>query len=480
MNGSRKNMPDKMSSIDNIQLKGQLEELFKSNFEKITRHDFPGLPGNRENAVRIFSELGFPDRKMENWRYTDLRKVLGGKYHTIFEPENTEISIEQVFKCNIHELETDQISLLNGWYVDSRKPLVEYDNGVIAGSLAAAMKKHPEIFEKHYGKYAETDKDGFHALNLAFAQDGFFIYVPDNIVVEKPMQMVSIINWDQGLFIQTRNLVILGRNSKLTMVHCDDSTNQEAMFKNSVTEVFIDEGANLEHYKLQNLNNQSALINNTWFRQMKASSLKSNAITLNGGLIRNYTHTVLDGEGASAEIFGVYLMDSTQHVDNQVFVDHASPNCFSNELFKGILDEEATAVFNGHILVRRDAQKTNAFQNNKNILMSDTAKANSKPFLEIYADDVKCSHGATVGQLDPEAMFYLRSRGICEANARLLLLYAFAGEIVDKVSIQALKARVDDMIRKRLKGELHICETCALHCEGPNKEILFEIDMSKV
>ena len=264
------------------------------------------------------------------------------------------------------------------------------------------------------------------------------------------------------------------------MVHCDDSTNQEAMFKNSVTEVFIDEGARLEHYKLQNLNNQSTLINSTWCRQLKDSSLKSNAITLNGGLIRNYTHTVLDGEGASAEIYGVYLMDRRQHVDNQVYVDHAKPNCFSNELFKGILDDEASAAFNGHILVRKDAQQTNAFQNNKNILMTDTAKANSKPFLEIYADDVKCSHGATVGQLDPEAMFYLRQRGICEANARLLLLYAFAGEIIEKVSIEALRIRVDDMIRKRLKGELHICDTCALHCEGPNKEILFEIDMSKV
>jgi Fe-S cluster assembly protein SufD len=292
--------------------------------------------------------------------------------------------------------------------------------------------------------------------------------------------MISIINWNEGLFIQTRNLVILGKNSKITMVHCDDSTNEEAMFSNSVTEVFIDENAHLEHYKLQNLNNQSTLMNAIWFRQMKNSSLKSNAITLNGGLIRNYTHTVLDGEGASAEVYGVYLMDKSQHVDNQVFIDHAKPNCFSNELFKGILDEEASAVFNGHILVRKDAQQTNAFQNNKNILMTDTAKAYAKPFLEIYADDVKCSHGATIGQLDPEAMFYLRSRGICAANARLLLLYAFAREVVDKISIEALKMRVYDMIRKRLKGELNICDTCALHCDGPNKEILFEIDMTKV
>jgi len=466
--------------METTTLKERLEQLFVEHRGQITRHDPPAVIKNREEAFSRFSKVGFPHKKLEGWRNTDLTDTLDRDYTTMFKPGHGDLSIEQVFKCNIHDLETDQISLLNGWFIDTKNPLQVHDNGVIAGSLAAAMESYPEIFETHYGKYVDTEKDSFQALNTAFAQDGFFIYVPDNVVVEKPMQMVSIINWEQELFIQTRNLVIMGKNSSMTMVHCDDSTNQEAMFKNAVTEVFLDEGARLEHYKLQNLNNQSSLMNSTWFRQMKDSSLKSNAITLNGGLIRNFTNTVLDGEGASAEIYGVYLMDGTQHVDNQVVVDHAKPNCYSEELFKGILDDESSAAFNGHILVRKDAQQTNAFQNNKNILMTDTARANAKPFLEIYADDVKCSHGATVGQLDPEAMFYLRQRGICEANARLLLLYAFAGEIVDKVSIEALKVRVDDMIRKRLKGELHICDTCALHCEGPNNDILFEIDMSKV
>ncbi len=465
---------------NNILLKNKFEELFNQNRDTITNHDIPEVTAAREKAMHSFSKSGFPDKNLESWRNTDLSRPLSGKYITLFDSGHKDLSIDQVFQCNIHDLETDQISLLNGWYINKENPLEKHDNGVISGSLAAAMEEYPELFAKHYGKYANEEKDGLQALNLAFAQDGFFIYVPDNVVVEKPMQMVSIINWKEGLFIQTRNLVIMGKNSSMTMVHCDDSTNEESMFKNSVTEVFMDEGAKLEHYKLQNLNNQSTLINSTWFRQMKDSSLKSNAITLNGGMIRNYTHTILDGEGASAEIYGVYLMDKTQHVDNQVFVDHAKPNCYSNELFKGILDEDATAAFNGHVLVRKDAQKTNAFQNNKNILMSDTAKVNAKPFLEIYADDVKCSHGATVGQLDPEAMFYLRSRGICEANSRLLLLYAFAGEVVERIGIEALRERVDDMIRKRLKGELHICDTCALHCDGPNNEILFDIDMSKV
>jgi Fe-S cluster assembly protein SufD len=208
--------------------------------------------------------------------------------------------------------------------------------------------------------------------------------------------------------------------------------------------------------------------------------LKTNSITLNGGLIRNNVDVKLNGEYAEADVFGVYLMDKEQHVDNQVFIDHASPNCYSNELYKGILDDKGTAVFNGHILVRKDSQKTNAYQNNKNILLTDTARANAKPFLEIYADDVKCSHGATVGQLDNEAMFYLQSRGIKEHDARMLLMYAFAADVINKINIEALKIRIDDMVKKRLRGELSVCDKCVLHCSSPEKEINFDIDLSKI
>jgi Fe-S cluster assembly protein SufD len=208
--------------------------------------------------------------------------------------------------------------------------------------------------------------------------------------------------------------------------------------------------------------------------------MSTNSISLNGGLIRNYNHVKLNGRFAEADILGVYLMDKEQHIDNQVYVHHASPDCQSNELFKGILDDEASSVFNGHILVDRDAQRTNAFQNNRNILLTDRASANSKPFLEIYADDVKCSHGATVGQLDTEGLFYIRSRGICEASARLLMMYAFAAEIINKIKIEPLRDRIDDMVKRRLRGELSICERCVLHCNHPDKELNFEIDMSKV
>ena len=461
-------------------LYNKIIEAFENNKEKYFQNDTPEISKVRQESIDLFKKNGFPDSKMENWRNTDLTDVLAKDYNIASDTPKKKQDIRNVFKCKIHDFETDQVSLLNGWYMDNDKALEELPNGIIVGSLAKAMLKYPELIEKYFGKYAKPTDGSFTALNTAFSTDGFFLYIPDNVVVDKPMQMVSIINWHEPLMVQTRNLVIMGKNSKLTLVHCDDSTNQQSIFKNSISEIHIGENASLDHYKLQNLNNDSSLINSTYFYQEKYSKLITNAITLNGGLIRNYTHVTLDGKGANADIFGVYLMDGKQHVDNQVFVDHASPECYSNELFKGIVDEQASAVFNGHILVRKDSQKTNAFQNNKNILMTDDAKVNAKPFLEIYADDVKCSHGATVGQLDPDAMFYLRSRGICEANARLLLLYAFAADVINHIKIEPLKQRVDDMIKQRLRGELQVCETCALHCEGPNKDIIFDIDMSKL
>jgi Fe-S cluster assembly protein SufD len=385
-----------------------------------------------------------------------------------------------MFTCEVHNFKTDQISFLNGWHIKTANAISSLPAGVVITGLGEAFQKYPGLIEKHYGRYADAGKDLFLAMNTAFARDGLFVYIPDNVVLENPLQMISIINHHENLLLQNRNLVILGKNSRMTLVMCDDSTNHQASFNNSVTEVFLDEGAQLEHYKLQNLNNNSTLLNSTWFHQEAGSRLDTFAITLNGGLIRNYSNVKLNGSGGDANIYGLYLVDKKQHVDNRVFVDHAVPDCTSSELFKGILDDEASAVFNGHVLVRREAQRTNAYQQNRNILLTDKATVNTRPFLEIYADDVKCSHGATVGQLDNEALFYLKSRGICMASARLLLMYAFAADVINKISLDPLMNRVDEMVKQRLKGELHVCQTCVLHCANQEKEIHFDIDLSKI
>ncbi len=464
----------------NIALKNKLINLFEENKNSIFKNEPQYISNLRNQAIEKFYQLGFPTTKMEGWRNTDLTKALSKNYNHFFSSKQNDVDVEELFKCEIHDFDTDIVSFLNGFYVNGNSQLRTMSDGTIVGSLAKAIKQYPEIFENYYNKNVQSDKNAFVTLNTAFAQDGLFIYVPDGVEVNKAIQMVSIINHNENLFIQNRNLIILGKNSRLTLVHCDDSINQQSSFNNSVTEIFVEENANLDHYKLQNLNNDSTLINSTFVYQKAGSNASTNSITLNGGLIRNDTFVKLNGQMCDANVYGVYLMDKTQHIDNHVFIDHVEPNCSSNELFKGILDEDATGVFNGHVLVRRNAQKTRAFQSNKNILLTDTASIDTQPFLEIYADDVKCGHGATVGQLDTEAMFYLRSRGITEANAKLLLMYAFAAEVINKISIKPLRDRIDDMVKKRLRGELSICDKCVLHCGSPAKEIHFDIDMSKV
>jgi Fe-S cluster assembly protein SufD len=459
-------------------LKDRLLRLYKDNQSALFADNV--ISDQRAKAITFFEEKGFPNKFEESWRGTDLTTSISKEYELSLDPPGPDVDIEKLFTCEIHDFDTDILSLLNGWVVDGASKLKVLDNGCIIGSLNDAMKSYPQYFKEYYGSSEDIEEHSLSALNTAFAIDGIFIYVPDNVVVEKALQMVSILNHKSELFVQNRNLIILGKNSKLSLVQCDDTTNHLASFNNSVTEIFVGDGGKLDHYKMQNLNNDSTLVNATYIKQGANSNVSTNAISLNGGLIRNNTFVRLAGQGSHADILGIYLMDRKQHVDNQVFVDHQVPNCTSNEMFKGILDEEASGVFKGHILVRQDAQNTNAFQNNKNILLTDTASIDSKPFLEIYADDVKCSHGATVGQLDEDAMFYLRQRGITESNARMLLMYAFAAEVSNKITIDALRDRIDDMIKKRLRGELSICDTCVLHCGKPEMDIEFDIDLSKI
>jgi Fe-S cluster assembly protein SufD len=461
-------------------LKDKTINLFRENKEVIFKDNPAEMVQIREEAFRRFKQLGFPTKKMEEWRNTNLSDILSRNHYFNFEAPKEDIDIDRIFQCEVPDFDTHIISLYNGWYVARNKPLETLPNGTIVGSFARALKEYPELVLEHYNKYCKNELNGLNALNTAFAQDGVFIYVPDNVEAYKPIQIVNILDKENNLFVQNRNLIIVGKNSKLSFVHCDDSHNHEASFSNTVTEVFIDEGASMDHYKLQNLNDKTTLINSTFFQQEKDSLLSSFAITLNGGIVRNDSHVLLNNKGVDSNIYGLYLVDKEQHVDNRVFVDHAFPNCTSNELFKGILDDQGSAAFNGHVLVRRDAQQTNAYQTNRNILLTDKAKAHAKPFLEIYADDVKCSHGATVGQLDDEALFYIKSRGISEYNAKLLLMYAFAAEVVNKISLPALKTRIDDLVKKRLRGELAVCSQCVLHCQSQEQVYDFKIDISKL
>jgi Fe-S cluster assembly protein SufD len=461
-------------------LKDQLANRFEQFKKEIFVNDSPVISKVREEAFQSFLKLGFPDEQQERWRNTDLSKTLAQEYEQDFIPPLEKLDAGSILRCEIPHFDTVLIALYNGWYLSGNGSLITRTDGTMIGSLAMAMKQHPMLVEEYFTKYDHYKQNGLDALNTAFAQDGIFIYVPDNVQVNQPVQMVNMIDHDKKLFLQNRNIVILGKNSKLTLIHCDDSLNQQTSFTNTITEIFLGENASIDHYKLQNINNNSSVVNSTCFHQEKGSRLTTSVIVLNGGLIRNDINVKINGESCNAKVYGLYLVDKNQHVDNQVTVDHLKPYSSSTEMFKGIIDDQARAVFNGHILVHRDAQKTNAYQTNKNLLLTDKASVNTKPFLEIYADDVKCSHGATIGQLDLDALFYFRSRGLSRDNARLLLMYAFAAEIINKISIEALRMRIDDLVKKRLRGELSICDQCVLDCRTKENTVSFEIDMSKI
>lgn len=454
-------------------------DFFRKHIAQIGKNDHPYVAALRQKAIASFEEQGFPTQKLEAWKNTSLETALDKEYIFDIQPPEEQANPRSIFRCEIHNFETYLFTQLNGWNLYEQAPLTTLPDGVIVGSLWEAIKKYPEIFETHYGKYARNEFNGMIALNTAFAQDGLFIYVPDNIEVEKPIQMVNIVQTDEALFIQPRHLIVVGKNSKLTLVHCDDSTKEERTFINSVTEVFLDEGSIMDHYKMQNKDAGSTVVTSLFIHQKDHSNVTTHTLTFNGGTLRNEVYADLQGSGCDTQLNGLYLVDNKQHIDNQVYVNHAKPDNTSRQLYKGIIDDEASAVFNGHVEVQRDAQRTSAFQTNRNILLSENARVTTKPFLEIYADDVKCSHGATVGQLDTDAMFYIRSRGICERNARMLLMYAFAAEVIQKINIGILRERVDVMVQKRLKGELSICDQCVLHCKD-ERGITFEIDMTKV
>ena len=455
-----------METINGVPaLKDRLCGIYENNRSVIAVGDLPFVTKLREKAFTLFGELGFPHVGLEAWKGTSLESVLAHNYGLSLSPVDEDVDAEEIFKCEIPNFETLLVTQLNGWFVHHGQPIREYPNGLIIGSLASAMTAYPEIFKAHYGRYAPIDDNSLNALNTAFALDGFFIYVPDNVQVEDVVQMVSVVNFPKDIFIQTRNLIVLGKNSSLKLVQCDDSIDHRDSFINTVSEIALGENSKLDHYKLQNKDDNSTLVNTICFHMSDNSTLSSNSISLNGGLIRNNINVAIDGENCSANINGLFLVDKNQHIDNHVFIDHIKPNSYSNELFKGILDDSSSGVFNGHVMVRRDSQHTNASQKSRNILLTDKATMDTRPFLEIYADDVKCSHGATVGQMDESGIFYMRQRGIPEDEARALLLFAFAGEVVNLIEIPVLRERITEMIRKRLRGELSTCDDCALQCK---------------
>jgi len=439
-------------------------ELFKAKGELLEKASPSFMMNIREDAIHEFGLTGLPDRKDELYKYTSLQKLFEPGYTMQLQPSNVDFSVEDIFNCDVPNLETRLEIILNGFYKVNGTALTEMENGIIIGSFAEALRKYPELVREHFAKHAGIKNDSLVSLNTAFAIDGLFIYVPKGQVLEDPVQVVHLPMTGIDTMLHYRNLFIMEENTSAEVIVCDHTLSPFRFLTNAVTEIYAGKGARFHYSRVQNEHLNSKLLTNLFIHQEADSTVRSNTITLHGGLIRNNTNVLLNAEGCNNETYGLFMSDKNQHIDNYVNIDHAKPNCTSTQLFKGILDEQSTGAFNGRILVRPDAQKTLAYQTNNNILMSDEARMNSKPQLEIYADDVRCSHGATTGQLDEDALFYMQARGIPRKEARLLMLYAFAHEVIEKIQVTPLKDRINHLVDKRLRGELSRCNNCSMAC----------------
>ncbi len=441
-------------------------ELFQKNRKQIGKDDPPFVKKLRDTAIASFRQSGFPGRKEERYRYTHLEPVFDGELSFDFQPRQIRFDDDEIFSCDVPLLDSSVVTVLNGFFHHpGKEALTRLDNGIIYGSLKEAIGQYPDLVKKYLGTNAPTSNEPFVALNTAFSQDGIFLYVPEGVRMERPIQIINLLLSDKNQMVHHRNLFVLESNAVAQVIICDHTLSPHMFLTNSVTEAYTGENADLDLLRLQNEHNNSCQVTNTWISQERHSRCQHGTITLHGGIVRNNLRINMEGEGAETSALGLFLTDKMQHVDSYTVIDHRKPHCTSNQYYKGVLDDISTGAFNGKIHVHPDAQKTEAFQTNNNILLSDTAKVHTKPRLEIYADDVKCSHGATVGQLDEEALFYLQSRGISKEESRLMLMDAFTWDVISKIKHPSLQERITELVGKRLRGELSRCNNCAMHCQ---------------
>lgn len=406
------------------------------------------LHQTRQEALATFEALDFPHSKHEEWKYTNVAKILKNPY-AFAQP--SEVAAEAFAQVALPDAEANRLVFVNGYFQENLSNVISPQQNIIILPIAEAKKQYPELFSAYFGKIAKTENEAFTALNTAFASQGVFIHVPDNQQVKEPVFLYFLTDSrTQDTFVQPRNLFVVGKNSQVTIIDKIDTIGEKHSFNNAVTEVYLSENTQVNHYKLQNEKAQANYIGTTQVHQPSNSHYYNVTISLAGGMIRNNLNIELDGQNIESDMYGLYMLKGNTHVDNHSVADHKKPNSVSNELYKGILDEKSTGVFNGKIFVRQDAQKTNAYQQNRNVLLSDTASMNTKPQLEIWADDVKCSHGATTGILDENALFYMQARGIPVDKARALLVQAFGNEIIDKVKLDSLREYLAELVFERL------------------------------
>lgn len=465
----------------------QYIELFQQCRQLLSSQSDVVLDALRDEAFRIFKRIGLPDKKAERYKYTDVQEAFSPNYGLNLNRLQFRINPYDVFKCNVPNMSTLLYFIVNDAFHSKEYPNAKPRGGIIISSLNEAAHLYPDLVSKYYGQIvrkAETpsinseggqiidgefvplrknnEPDAITALNTMLVQDGLFIYVPKNTVSDKAIQVVNVLTSTVDLLVNRRVLVVLEEGAKAKLLFCDESMSDVNMLATQVMEVYAGPSSELELYELEETNMKNKRFSNLYVQQHDKSKVTLNSISLHNGLTRNMTYVSLEGEESVINLYGGVIADKEQHVDNHTLVDHKVPKCVSNELFKYVLDDNSVGAFAGRILVRNDAQKTESQETNANLCVTKTAHMFTQPMLEIYADDVKCNHGATVGQLNEAALFYMRQRGISLDEAKLLLKFAFVGEVIDKVDLEPLRDRLHYLVEKRFRGELNKCSGCRL------------------
>jgi len=407
----------------------------------------------RNDSIKVFEDKGFPTKKEEAWKYTSLGKIQLTDY-SLFPKEEDCVNYQEVKNYFLHEIETYKLVFIDGVYSSFLSETTHVGIDVCLMSVALKKPQYKELIDTYFNKVASKE-ESLTALNTSFSKEGAFIYIPKNTVADKPIEIINFSSGtDAALMIQPRNMIIADQGAEVQLIERHQSLSENQTLTNVVSEIYAAQNAKIDLYKIQNDRLSASLIDNTYIDQKRDSVVSVHTFSFGGKLTRNNLNFYQNGENINSILKGVTIIGDKQHVDHHTLVHHKEPNCESHQDYKGIYDDACTAVFNGKIIVDKIAQKTNAFQQNNNILMEDKATINSKPQLEIFADDVKCSHGCTIGQLDEDALFYLQTRGIPKKEARALLMYAFANNVLESVALPVIKKRIIKIIAKKLGVEL--------------------------
>ena len=430
-----------------------------SEFEKGAVGDWhEWLRPVRRAAIARFAEVGFPTTRDEDWRFTNLAPIVQTPF-TLARDSRVDLSPEAIEPYLVSEHDKIRLIFVNGRYAPALSSSGPPERGVSAYNLAQAFRDNRDLLEQHLARYAGDRQDVFAALNLAFLEDGAFVYVRRGRVIEEPIHLMYVSTpTDEPIMTHPRNLIILEEDSQAAVVEHYVSLGADVYLSNVVTEAVAGDNSVLDHYLIERESKESFNISTLRVQQGRSSNVASHTVLIGGALVRNNVHPVLAGEGGECLINGLFMAKGRQHMDNFMLVEHASPHCDSRQFYHGVLDEQAHGVFSGRIIVHKDAQKTDAKQTNRNLLLSQEAQIDSKPQLEIYADDVKCTHGATIGQVDENAIFYLRSRGIPEGAARALLLFGFANESLERMKVASMRTHLEPLVAEWLPGGKNILE----------------------